>query len=62
MFVFLGVSALLARALSATGVERAKALEIARAEASGDAAAVLRLTPECARDASCSTSRRYRWR
>lgn len=58
MFVFLGVSALLARALSATGVERAKALEIARAEASGDAAAVLRLTPECARDAACAAGTR----
>jgi hypothetical protein len=58
VFVFLGVSALLARALSATSAERAKVLEVAQAEASGDVDAVLRLTPECARDAACAAATR----
>ena len=58
LFVFLGVSALLARALSATSVERAKVLDIARAQASGDVDAVLRLTPACARDAACAAATR----
>jgi hypothetical protein len=58
VFVFLGISALLARALSATGNERAMALDIARAEARGDGAAVLRLTPECAQDAACAAATR----
>ena len=44
-FFFIGISAILARALAATGAERAKALDVARAEARGDAAAVLRMTP-----------------
>ena len=50
VFVFLGVSALIARALSATSAERAKVLDVARAEARGDVDGVLKLTPECARD------------
>jgi hypothetical protein len=58
VFVFLGVSALLARALSATGSERAKALAVARAEARGDADEVLKLTPACARDAACAAATR----
>ena len=49
---------LMARALSATGVERAKALDVARAEARGDVQAVLRLTPTCAKDAACNASTR----
>jgi hypothetical protein len=52
-FFFVGISAILARALSATGTERAKALDVARAEARGDAQAVLRMTPACNRDKAC---------
>jgi hypothetical protein len=52
-FFFIGISAILARALSATGTERAKALDVARAEARGDAQAVLRMTPACNRDKAC---------
>ena len=57
-FFFIGISGLMARALSATGAERAKALDVARAEARGDVAAVLRLTPKCAKDAACNAATR----
>jgi hypothetical protein len=57
-FCFVGISAVMARALSATGVERAKALDLARAEARGDVNAVLRLTPACAKDAACNAATR----
>ena len=57
-FFFIGISGLLARALSATGEERAKALDVARAEARGDVDAVLRLTPACARSAACAAATR----
>jgi hypothetical protein len=53
LFVFLGISLMLARALSATGTERAKVQEIAEAQARGDAKAVLERTPACAREAAC---------
>ena len=52
-FVFLGISLMLARALSATGTERAKVEDIAEAQARGDAQAVLRRTPACAREPAC---------
>ena len=57
-FFFIGISGLMACALSATGVERAKALDVARAEARGDVGAVLRLTPKCAKDAACNAATR----
>ena len=41
MFVFLGLSFLLARGLTGSGAERGKVLEVLEAQASGDAAAVL---------------------
>ena len=53
VFVFLGVSAMLARALSATGTERSRVRELAEAEARGDARAVLQATPACARQPAC---------
>jgi hypothetical protein len=53
VFVFLGISLMLARALSATGTERAKVQEIAEAQARGDAQAVLQRTPACAREPAC---------
>jgi hypothetical protein len=52
-FVFLGISLMLARALSATGTERSRVLEIAEAQARGDARSVLAQTPACARQPAC---------
>jgi hypothetical protein len=53
VFFFLALSAMLARALSATGTERAKVLQIAQAQARGDAQAVLADTPACRAQAAC---------
>ena len=53
-FVFLGISLLLARALVGTNGERAQVVEILRAQASGDAGAVLEEMPRCARDPVCA--------
>ena len=53
VFVFLGISAMLARALSATGTERSRVLELVQAEARGDARAVLAGTPACALEPAC---------
>ena len=53
VFVFIGISLMLARALSATGTERSRVLEIAQAQARGDAQAVLAQTPACAREPAC---------
>jgi hypothetical protein len=44
---------MLARALAATGTERSRVLELAQAEARGDARAVLGATPACARQPAC---------
>jgi hypothetical protein len=52
-FVFLGISFLLARALTGPGVERARVLDVVRAEARGDAAAVLKRLPACAAEPAC---------
>jgi hypothetical protein len=56
VFVFLAISAMLARALSATGTERARVLEVAQAQARGDAQAVLRATPACAAQPACAAA------
>lgn len=60
IFVFLGISFLLARALVGTGGERALVLQILRAEARGDADGVLKLMPRCARDPACARVTRAR--
>src|SRR4051794_35362846 len=44
---------MLARALSATGTERARVLDIARAQAHGDPNAVLEATPACEAQPAC---------
>ena len=44
-FVFLGISFLLARALTGSGAERTRVIEILRAQARGDADAVLERLP-----------------
>jgi hypothetical protein len=53
LFVFLGLSVLLARGLTGSGNERARVLELLRAQASGDASAVLRELPACASEPAC---------
>jgi hypothetical protein len=58
VFVFLGVSAMLARALSAAGTERARVLDVARAQARGDASRVLALMPACAAQPACAATTR----
>ena len=55
-FVFLGISLMLARSLSATGAERSKVTEIAEAQARGDAKAVLSRTPACAQEPACAAA------
>jgi hypothetical protein len=52
-FVFLGISFLLARALTGQGAERSRVVEVLRAQARGDAGAVLRDLPPCAREPAC---------
>jgi hypothetical protein len=58
VFVFLGISAMLARALSAAGTERAHVLDVAKAEARGDASKVLNLTPACEAVPACAATTR----
>ena len=59
-FVFLGISFLLARALTGPGVERTRVLEVLRAEARGDADAVLKRLPACAAEPACARVTRER--
>jgi hypothetical protein len=58
VFVFLGISAMLARALSAAGTERSHVLDVAKAEARGDASKVLDLTPACKDEPACAATTR----
>ena len=53
IFVFLGVSALLAKALSGAGNERAEVLTVLEAQARGDADAVLERLDACRRQPVC---------
>ena len=59
-FVFLGISFLLARALTGPGLERSKVLDVVRAEARGDADAVLERLPACAAEPACARVTRER--
>ena len=52
-FVFLGLSGLLARALTGAGTERSKVLELLEAQARGDAEAVLDELPACREQPAC---------
>jgi len=61
-FVFLGISLLLARGLTGAGQERAQVLEVLRAQAGGNADAVLAQLPACARVAACADVARARVR
>ena len=53
IFMFLGVSALLAKALSGAGNERAEVLTVLEAQARGDADAVLERLDACRRQPVC---------
>jgi hypothetical protein len=60
VFVFLGLSLLLARGLSGSGTERSDVLELVRAQARGDADAVLARLPACRREPACAQTTRER--
>lgn len=60
VFVFLAISLLLARALSATGAERSAVLDVLDAQAAGDERAVLAGLPACAREPACAATTRAR--
>ena len=59
-FLFLGFSALLARALSGAGDERAKVLQLLEAQAGGDVAGVLGELPGCRANPACAEVTRSR--
>ena len=59
-FVFLGISFLVARALTGSGAERNRVLELVRAQARGDADAVLEKLPACAAEPACARVTRER--
>jgi hypothetical protein len=61
-FLFLGASGLLARALTGAGNERSRVLELVRAQARGDGAAVLALLPACRAQPACAQVTRDRVR
>jgi hypothetical protein len=60
VFVFLGLSALLARGLTGAGAERAGVLELLEAQARGDAEAVLAALPACRAEPACARVTRER--
>ena len=53
VFVFAGLSVLLARGLTGSGTERAKVLDVLRAQARGDAKTVLAQLPACRAQPAC---------
>lgn len=53
VFVFLGLSFLLARGLTGASTERGKVLELLEAQVAGDAAAVLEQLPACRAEPAC---------
>jgi hypothetical protein len=61
-FVFLGLSGLLARALTGAGAERSQVLELLEAQARGDTAAVLDELPACRAQPACVEVMRERVR
>ena len=60
LFVFVGLSVLLARGLTGSGTERADVLDLVRAQARGDADAVLADLPACRREPACAGTTRDR--
>ena len=61
-FVFLGLSGLMARALTGAGTERSEVLELVQAQARGDVAAVLTALPGCRAEPACAAVVRDRVR
>jgi hypothetical protein len=61
-FVFLGLSGLMARALTGAGTERSRVLEVVEAQAAGDAAGVLAELPACRAQPACAEVVRARVR
>ena len=53
IFVFLGLSFLLARGLTGSSTERGKVLDLLEAQARGDADAVLAMLPPCNEEPAC---------
>lgn len=53
-FVFLGLTGLMARALTGAGTERSRVLELLEAQARGDTAAVLDELPACRAQPACA--------
>jgi hypothetical protein len=62
VFVFLGLSFLLARGLTGSSAERGKVLDVLEAQASGDADAVLAQLPACREEPACVQVTRARVR
>jgi hypothetical protein len=60
VFVFLGISALLARGLTGPGNERSRVLDLLRAQARGDSTAVLSMLPACRAEPACASVTRDR--
>ncbi|MBA2515866.1 MAG: hypothetical protein H0V22_00855 [Solirubrobacterales bacterium] len=60
IFAFIAISLLLARALTATGAERAAVLDVLKAQVRGDGDAVLSDLPDCAREPACAATTRSR--
>jgi hypothetical protein len=61
-FLFLGFSALLARALTGAGDERSRVLTLVEAQAAGDASAALAELPGCRSQPACAEVMRTRVR
>jgi hypothetical protein len=59
-FLFLGFSALLARALAGAGHERSAVLAVVEAQAAGDAGRVLSELPDCRAEPACAETTRTR--
>jgi hypothetical protein len=62
VFVFLGLSLLLARGLTGSSTERSRVLELLEAQAAGDAGAVLARLPACRAEPACVQVTRARVR
>ena len=60
VFAFLAISFLLARALTGANAERAEVLAALRAQAAGDAGAMLARMPACAQEPACARTARDR--
>ncbi len=60
VFVFVGLSLLLARGLTGSGAERGKVLAVLEAQAGGDAASVLDQLPACRAEPACAQVTRAR--